>query len=73
MRMVDFLLGIPEIDLDAGNCSRYGTALYAAARSGHQECTGRLVDAGANIAAIQSRGMTPLHVAAERGHLEIIR
>ena len=73
MGMVNFLLGIPEVDLDVGNSSRYGTALYAAVRSGHQECTARLVDAGANIAAIQSRGMTPLHVAAERGHLEIIK
>lgn len=72
--MMDCLLGLPKIDLNAGNSSRYGTALHCAVRSGHQGCVERLVDAGANIDAIGAKKkMTPLHLAAERGHLEIIK
>ena len=73
MAMVDVILGLPEIDINAGNSSRYGTALHSAARYGHQGCIERLVDAGASISAIEAKGMTPLHVAAERGQLGIIK
>ena len=72
--MVEYLLGRPKIDLNAGAASRYGTALHCAVYSGHLGCVERLVDAGANIAAKEGKKqMTPLHIAAERGHLEIIK
>ncbi len=45
------------------------TALYQAAVTDGPELAQRLIDAGANMAAKTSRGDTPLHYFAERGHL----
>ena len=71
--MVDYLLGLPTIDIEARSSSRSRTALHYAVRYGRQACTKRLVDAGANLAATEAKGMTPLHIAAENGQLEIMK
>ena len=70
--MVKYLLNLPTIDVDAGKSHRNGTALHYAVRHGHQACIVQLVDAGADIAATEAKGMTPLHIAAETGQLKII-
>ena len=70
---MDVLLSLPKIDINAGSSSLNGTALHSAVCSGRQECIEQLVDAGANVAATQANGMTPLHLAAERGRLKTIK
>lgn len=47
------------------SCS--AAALHYAARAGHTEVAGKLVIAGAHVAAADPRGITAAHLAAERG------
>lgn len=44
------------------------TALYLAARDGSEELINLLIDNGAEIAAKDNLGRTPLHYCAESGH-----
>jgi ankyrin repeat protein len=48
------------------------TALMAAAAEGHTKIVAALVDAGADVNKTNSRH-TPLSLAAERGHLDVLR
>ena len=73
MVMVEYLLGLLTVDIDAGNSSHCGTALHAAVRGGHLMCIKRLLLAGANIAATAAKGSTPLHLAADTGNIDVIR
>ncbi|PRP82206.1 hypothetical protein PROFUN_10415 [Planoprotostelium fungivorum] len=49
------------------------TALGFATMSGHLSIVRRLLESGANITATNSAGGTPLHDAAAKGHVDIIR
>lgn len=46
---------------------RYGTSVADA------ECAKILIDAVANVNAIGSGGVTPLHFASLQGHVEVVR
>ncbi|KAL8838546.1 MAG: hypothetical protein Q9170_002088 [Blastenia crenularia] len=77
-RMVAHLLRDSAIDLEAGNSSACGTALHAAARGGHLwssqlRCIVLLIESGASLTATTNRGLSPLHVAAENGDIELVR
>ena len=50
-----------------------GKALHWAVVCGHGEIVDDLVNNGASLAAVDSRGMTPLHVAAREGETEMMR
>ncbi|KAL6614239.1 hypothetical protein ACP70R_036509 [Stipagrostis hirtigluma subsp. patula] len=48
------------------------TALHAAAAAGEAEAVAALVDMGADTAAADARGRTPLDVAREKGYQEVV-
>lgn len=48
-------------------------ALHIAAQEGHNEIVQILINAGANVNAINNYGSTPLHCAAEARHVEVAR
>lgn len=73
MALLEYMLGLLTIDIDAGNSSHCGTALHAAVRGGHMACIERLLRARANIAATASKGSTPLHLAADNGDVNVIK
>ena len=52
------------VNLEAGQGTELGTALCAAAQSGHSSIVELLLRAGANVNAHRSEGVTPLHLAA---------
>jgi len=48
------------------------TALHAASLAGHEDCVELLLLNGANPAAVSSQGYTPLQLAQEGGHADVI-
>ncbi|KAK3239920.1 hypothetical protein CYMTET_50186 [Cymbomonas tetramitiformis] len=68
------LLAQPFILVDAGDDTG-ATALISAARAGHVAVVSLLLQAGARVRFIEiaSRCQTALHVAAERGHADVLR
>lgn len=73
LAMINYLLSLPNIDINAGRDTYSGTALHVAVDFGHITIIGRLLEAGADVAAVTWRGCTPLHAAAEVGNVEITR
>ena len=73
LALLDYLLSLSAIDVDAGNSSHCGTALHAAVRGEYLTIIHRLFHAGANIAATAAKGSTPLHLAADNGDVELIK
>lgn len=73
LALLDYLLGLPNIDVNSGRDTRSGTALHVAVDFEHVTIAKRLLGAGADVAAVTLRGCTPLHHAAEIGNLEITR
>lgn len=49
------------------------TALLIASRAGHSELVRRLVEAAANVHAVERGGVTALAEASEGGHAEVVR
>jgi ankyrin repeat protein len=49
------------------------TALTLAAEKGNLRIFTLLMDKGSDLATINSHGMTPFHVAAQNGHLELVK
>ena len=47
---------------------RENTALMLAAGSGHAEIVQLMVEYGGNVAAVDSKGWSALHIAASNGH-----
>lgn len=73
LSLLEYLLGLLTIDLDAGNSSLCGTALHAAVRGGHLSIIQRLLNLGAKVAAATAKGSTPLHLAADNGDVAMIK
>ncbi|PVH76897.1 ankyrin, partial [Cadophora sp. DSE1049] len=48
------------------------TALHYASAQGHAEVIGILLEAGADIDAVDEDGWTALHVAADCGHIDVL-
>ncbi|CAH1798315.1 unnamed protein product [Owenia fusiformis] len=61
--IIDTLLSFEHCDIDA-RCQQ-GTSLHMAARMGHIDCLKRLVNAGANIDAVDQSGSTALVLATK--------
>src|SRR3990172_7504907 len=57
----------------AADAKERNLALIAAARDGNLAQVQALLDAGANVNAVDEFGKTPLHGAAARGHVEVVR
>ena len=53
-----------DIDVEA--------SLYDASSHGQVDVVRRLLEGGANVDAKEEDGSTPLHIAAEMGHLEVL-
>jgi ankyrin repeat protein len=61
-----------KTDLDSRNEDSSWTALMSAARSGHYEVVGLLVEAGADLTLQDSRGLTALDLARRFGYTKIV-
>lgn len=48
------------------------TELHCAALDGNLKCVQHLLNAGADVNAVDEGGCTPLHVAAERGYEAVV-
>lgn len=73
LELVDYLLGLEEIDINAGRNTQIGTVLHVASRCGHTETVDKILKAGGDVDALTVKGHTALHDAAEAGNLNIIR
>lgn len=60
-----------DIRLKTGNLRE--TPLHAAARGGFTEAARAMLDAGADIDALDGEGFSPLHNACEQGHAEVAK
>lgn len=49
------------------------TPLHVAAKTGKPKCVTALLEAGADVNAVNEQGRTPLHAAATHNHLDIIK
>lgn len=49
------------------------TALYVAASAGNKDAVDVLIKKGADITKAQNKGWTPIHVAAYKGHFQVVR
>ena len=66
------LLCLPEVDcVNQSNTSGF-TPLHGAVSQKHPDVSKLLIDAGADIEAVNYIGRTPLHCACEVGALEIV-
>ncbi len=70
--VVKILIELTPIDVNSKESRTLETALHKGARNGHLEVVKALVNHGsANVRAGDSVGLTALHRAFERGHLDI--
>ena len=63
---------LPRINIDAATNYKY-TLLILASANGNLEVVNYLLDQGANIHAKTDQGVSSFSLAAEKGHLEIIK
>ena len=70
IRLLQCLL--PRINIDAATNYKY-TLLILASANGNLEVVNYLLDQGANIRAKTDQGVSSFSLAAEKGHLEIIK
>ena len=63
---------LPRINIDAATNYKY-TLLILASANGNLEVVNYLLDQGANIRAKTDQGVSSFSLAAEKGHLEIIK
>jgi len=66
-------LGTCNLDAAASASNQLLTPLHTAATMGDQRAVAMLLRAGASVHTLTSRGATPLHKAAVRGHVDVLR
>jgi len=59
--------------IDAVDSVKFETPLHVAARNGFPMCVRRLIELGANTRATNADGYTPLHCAAQSGHVPTLQ
>ena len=71
---VRYLVGLKGVDVNHVLAMAFsGTALFLAVEGGHREVVQILIDAGADIEARTSTGLTPLHYACGLGELAVVK
>mmetsp|Transcript_4589 Transcript_4589/g.8020 ORF Transcript_4589/g.8020 Transcript_4589/m.8020 type:complete len:235 (+) Transcript_4589:2-706(+) len=73
LEMVDLLLSVCNVDVDALSKGYRHSPLHIASMEGFEKVIARLIEAGANTDAQNVLGWTPLMWAAARGHVEAVR
>lgn len=72
-KIVQLLLAVPGININAAKTNDGATPLFVAAFKGHKEIVQLLLSApGININAARTDGVTPLYFAAVCGHESIV-
>jgi hypothetical protein len=66
------LLGTRGVDPNVGSGQRTWTALFVCARSNRCKCATSLISHGADVNKASHDGLTPLFIAAARGHVDMI-
>ena len=64
---------IPDLVLESKLKFRGATMLHAAAHAGHLKVVNFLLDNGAFISVVNEVNLTALQIAAEKGHLEVVK
>ena len=64
---------IPLLEAKSANCGVLSKDLLVAASEGDVTEASRLIEAGADVDATDSRGNTPLVLAAAAGHVSVLR
>ena len=64
---------IPDLVLESKLKLKGATMLHAAAHAGHLKVLNFLLDNGAFISVVNEVNLTALQIAAERGHLEVVK
>mmetsp|Transcript_33111 Transcript_33111/g.60905 ORF Transcript_33111/g.60905 Transcript_33111/m.60905 type:complete len:195 (+) Transcript_33111:88-672(+) len=73
-RPVIVCLGSQPLEKAPGGARKEGlTPLMQAARNGHSKCAQLLLEANANVNAMDEDGLCPLHFAARTAELEVAR
>lgn len=67
MDLINLLLSAPNVNIEATD-DRRCTPLHYACKEGNYKAAKRLIDAGANVNAKNSEGITPYQVAIEHNH-----
>jgi len=68
---LEFVREILKRVISVNTTNNYG--MHVASMSGHKEVTSLLLKCGANVNTADNDGKTPLILAAENGHVEIVR
>ena len=70
--IVSYLVGLPEVDLNHHGSTNF-TALHFAVQYKHADVVQLLIDAGADVNAIERNGQTCFFLAVGHGHTDIVR
>ena len=71
-KIVRYLVRLPEVELSDRDVDN-DTALHLAAKGNHTDVAQVLIDAGADIDAVNNFGCSPLHSACASGALSIVK
>ncbi|XP_036102572.1 cortactin-binding protein 2 [Molossus molossus] len=69
--LLSMLLNEEGLDINY-SCEDGHSALYSAAKNGHTDCVGLLLNTEAQVNAADKNGFTPLCVAAAQGHFKCV-
>ena len=73
LELVDYVLSLENIDVNAGRNTQVGTVLHVASSRGYTEIVGKILELGGDVASVTAKGLTALHVAAESGKVATIQ
>ena len=73
LELVNYILSLKNIDVNAGRNTQVGTVLHMASSCGYTEIVGKILELGGDIASVTAKGLTALHVAAESGKVATIQ
>ena len=69
---VRYLVGLKDVDVNHADTSGFA-ALHYAVQQNHPDVMQVLIDAGADIEAMEEKGRSPLHVACLSGSLAVVK